>query len=360
MSRYSYLQYREFMMRFGACMCVTEMVSDSGIVHGDRRTMPYLETGDDHPVAVQIFGDDPELMGRAAARVLEVNPSVDAIDVNMGCPVEKVVRRGAGSSLMKDPALCGRIMAAVKASVDVPVTAKIRLGWSSGSITFREVISELESAGADGIGLHVRTRAEKYAGMPHYDLVGNLRDEMSVPLMISGNIYTPEDARRAMEITGADAVMVARGAVGNPALISRTDSMLRTGELPEEPTVSQQADWCLELARMTIAAEGEERGCKIMRSIAANFMTGVKYSHQVRLELTRISTYAELESILSRVCEARGDERITAHGRGILRIGPCRCTPRSSPRGRGRSPLAFRASPAWRPTARGPPPPAGG
>ena len=317
MSRYSYLQYREFMMGFGAAFCVTEMVSDVGIIHGDRRTIPFLETGDDEPVALQIFGSDPEKMAEAAASALRRNPRFCMVDINMGCPVEKVVRRGAGSSLMRDPSLCGRIVGAVKRSVDVPVTVKIRLGWSLEELTFDRVIEETVSAGADAVGLHVRTRKDKYAGVPRYDLVEGLGNGLPVPLLISGNIYTPSDAKKAIGITGASAVMVARGAVGNPALISRTDELLRTGSMPQEPTVSQQAEWCLELARSTVEAEGEERGCKIMRGIASNFISGCKYSRQARLKLTRISTLSELEAILQQVCDERGDERICAHGNGI-------------------------------------------
>ena len=161
MSGFTSRSYRDFMKPFGASLCFTEMVSDAGIIHGQRRTRGYFDFSDNHPTGIQLFGHVPEDISEAAVKALEINPEIELIDVNMGCPVSKVNRSGAGSALMRDPKLCGDIIRSLKRKTDVPVTAKIRLGWSSGSINFRDVIGELESAGVDAITVHARTRDER-------------------------------------------------------------------------------------------------------------------------------------------------------------------------------------------------------
>lgn len=314
MSGYTSSSYREFMKPFGVGACVTEMTSDKGLVHGMWRSMGYMMFGPNRPTGLQLFGSDPDTMARAAGIALGENPNIDFIDVNMGCPVPKVLRSGSGSALMRDPALCGRIVRRIKSAVDVPVTAKIRLGWDLESMNFREVVSELESAGADAVSLHARTRSERYAGTPHYDLVEGLGDEMSVPLVISGNIYTLDDAVSAMERASADAVMVARGGVGNPFLVTQIDRFLTDGTRLPEPTISRQVDWCLELARMVVEEKGEEVGIRKMRCFAPRFIIGCRRCREYRYRLaTEPETMDQLVSILEEIRERKGHLTINSN-----------------------------------------------
>lgn len=319
MSGYTSAAYREFMRPFGAAVSVTEMVSDMGLIYGADRTVDrFVKYGRTYPTGMQLFGSDPERLANAASIALRMNPQIDFFDINMGCPARKVTRNGSGSALLKDPAKCGEMVRAVRRAADVPVTAKIRLGWSSGSMDFREVISELEDAGASAIALHARTRDERYAGTPHYDLVEGLQKEMSVPLVISGNIYTAEDARKALGVTGAEAVMVARGGIGNPFLITQIDQMLRTGDIPPHPTVARQADWCVELCDALISELGEETAMKRMRSIAPRFFAGCYRGRELRKRLAfAVKTRDDLVGIVGEIRDALGTERIYCDGRKV-------------------------------------------
>ena len=222
--------YRDFMKPFGVAVSVTEMVSDMGLIYDNDKTNEYVIYPESHPVGVQLFGHDPENIAKAAKLALKLNPNIDFFDLKMGCPVPKVVNSGSGSALMKNPKLCGEIVKKLKEEIGLPVTAKIRLGWDDNSINFMEVIQELENAGVDMIAIHARTKKQMYIGQPHYELVKGLRSKMTVPLVISGNIYTLDDAIKAKELTGAEGIMVARGGVGNPWLVKQIDTYYRTGE----------------------------------------------------------------------------------------------------------------------------------
>ncbi len=279
--------YRDFMKPFGVAVSVSEMTSDNGIVHGLQRSMAYVRFRRNYPTGLQLFGNDPDNLAKAAKGAIEYNPNIDFFDINMGCPVSKVVSNGSGSALMEDPKRCGDIVRRIKETVDVPVTAKIRLG-SDKNINFREVVDELTDAGADAIALHARTKEERYTGVPHFELIEDLQSEMSVPLVISGNIYSLDDAINALDITGASGVMVARGGVGNPYLITQIDHYYRTGEALPNPTISQQVDWCLSLADALIQEKGEELAMNVLRGIAPKFIIGChgcrEYRHRLAVE----------------------------------------------------------------------------
>ena len=177
--------YRDFMKPFGVAVSVSEMVSDMGLIYDNENTNKYVVYPESHPVGVQLFGHDPENITKAAKLALKLNPNIDFFDINMGCPVPKVVNSGAGSSLLKDPHLCGQIIRRLKEEISIPVTAKIRLGWDEKSINFLEVIEELEKGGVDMIAIHARTRKQMYLGSPNFDLLKDLRSKMSVPLVAS-------------------------------------------------------------------------------------------------------------------------------------------------------------------------------
>ena len=302
--------YRRFMAKFGYGVAVTEMVSDMGLIYGNEETKSYITfERSDIPIGVQLFGHDPETFKKAAKIALNLNNHIDFFDVNMGCPVPKVVDTGAGSKLMTNPKLCGDIIRALKEATDLPITAKIRLGWDNKSINFMEVIKELEDAGVDMIAIHARTKKELYSGEPHYDLLKDLRSKMKVPLVVSGNIFTLDDAIKALDITGADAVMVARGGVGNPYLLKQINQYYLDGERLPNPSLKEQLQWCYELAQMIVEEKGEDRGMRIYRSIASKFLNGFPNAKAYKVKLTtELVDLASLKNILNEYAEEAGVE----------------------------------------------------
>ena len=293
------LGYRNFMRQFNPAIFVTEMVSDMGLIYGNKETLSYIEfPKSDIPTAIQLFGSEPDNLVKALLICEKLNPNVDFYDVNMGCPVNKVTKTGAGSALLKDPKKCGEIIRRLKEATNKPVTAKIRLGWDDKSINYLEVIKELEAAGVDMIGIHSRTTKELYSGYPHHDLLKDLRSKMSVPLAISGNIFSLEDALNALEITGADYVMVARGGVGNPSLVEEINNHFENKEF-EKPDLRKQIEYCEDLARCYIEEKGEDIAMRIFRGIAPKFFMSFPYAKKVKNRLSlELHNYQDLELIL--------------------------------------------------------------
>ena len=305
MAGITFKSYRDFMSRFGFGVCITEMVSDMGLIYGNKETQEYVDfKKGDYLTGVQLFGHEPENIQKAAKIALNLNPNIDFFDVNMGCPVPKVTNAGAGSALMKDPQKCGHIIRAIKEVTDKPVTAKIRLGWDNNSINYLEVINELEKAGVDMIAIHSRTKKELYLGKPHHDMLKDLRKKMQVPLVISGNIYTLDDAIEAMDITGADAVMVARGGIGNPYFLTQIEQYYKDGTRLETPSLKEQLEWCYQLAEMVANDKGEDTGMRVYRAIAPKFVIGIpnakKYKNRLCTELTSLQS---LKNILKDIAE---------------------------------------------------------
>jgi nifR3 family TIM-barrel protein len=316
MSGYTSRGFREFMKPFGVSVSITEMTSAVGLLNSDLKTSDYVMFDRCFPTGLQLFGHDPEDLASAAAKSLEWNENIDFFDVNMGCPVHKILRSGAGSSLMKDPELCGRIVREIKDRTDMPVTAKIRLGSDRNHLNFMDVIRELESAGVDAVTVHARTKDQGYSGYPDYEAIRDLQDSMSVPLIVSGNIYSLDDAIEAVDCTGAKGVMVARGGVGNPYLVTQIDEYFRTGRRLENPTVHQQVEWCLRLADMLIDEKGEEVAVRKLRSIAPKFVSGCHRCREYRLRIaTEITDRGSLQSILEEIDGRMGLERINMDGR---------------------------------------------
>ena len=290
--------YRKYLNTFGVDVCVSEMVSDMGLIYQNKETESYVKYQKDGTLTgVQLFGAKPENLAKAATRALELNPEIDFFDVNMGCPVPKVTKTGAGSALMLNPKLCVEIIKAIKSVTDKPVTAKIRLGYNE--VNFLDVIKVLEDAGVDAIGIHARTRKELYMGEPHFDLLKDLRSKMKVPLMVSGNIYTLDDAINALQITGADAVMVARGGMGNPYLIKQIKTYFETGERLPNPSFLEQCEYCLALAKSMCEEKGELTAMRIYRGIGPKFFSGFANSRTLRTVLaTSLTDYQSLVNIL--------------------------------------------------------------
>lgn len=300
MAGYTSLGYRNFMNPFGVSFCFTEMVSDMGLIYGNKETLSYIKFPKSNvPTAIQLFGSEPKNLAKALLICENLNPNVDFYNVNMACPVNKVTKSGAGSALMKDPKKCGEIIKALKEVTNKPITAKIRLGWDSKTINYLEVIKEMEKAGVDMIAIHARTTKELYTGTPHFELLKDLRKSMKCPLVISGNVFNPEDAINAMKITGADAVMVARGGVGNPYLITNINNILEDKEI-YSPSLLEQADYCKKLASNLIEEKGEDLAMKIFRSMSGHFFTSFPNSKKVRCRLaSEVVTSKQLNQIIN-------------------------------------------------------------
>ena len=316
MSGYTSRSYRDFMKLFGVGLSVTEMTSAVGILNSGSRTDEYLEFGRNYPTALQLFGHSAEDISKAARISVDRNGNVDLIDVNMGCPVHKIQRSGAGCVLMKDPPLCGDIIRKTKRSTGLPVTAKIRLGSDRNHMNFMDVIRELESAEVDAITIHARTKDQGYSGYPDYEALSDIQESVSVPMIVSGNIYTLDDAISALSRTKAAGVMVARGGVGDPFLVTQINEYFRTGKRLESPTVSQQIEWCKQLSDMLIEEKGSDAGIRKLRSIAPKFVSGCHRCREYRLRLaTETVSRESLFAILDEIDGKMGDERINCDGR---------------------------------------------
>lgn len=267
------LGYRNFMKPFGVALNVTEMVSDCGLIYDNKKTIDYLKTTEfERPVAIQLFGSSADTICRAMDIVLKHNPNIDIFDINLGCPAPKVTKTGAGSSLLKDPVKLEEMFTEICKHSPIPVTAKIRLGWNEETINFKENVKALEKAGVAAIGIHARTTRQGYAGKPRWELLKDFRDEMSVPLIVSGDIYTLKDAKKALECTKADAVMVARGGVGNPVLVKQIDSYFKDGSIIEDSSLEESKRYIRELAEALIEEKGEYVAMLTLRGIAPKFL----------------------------------------------------------------------------------------
>lgn len=242
------LAYREFMKPFGVGLSFSEMISDCGIDYLNARTYEYLETSAlDRPIGLQLFGFSKQNTLKAI-EIIESKADYDILDLNFGCPVTKVVKTGAGSAWLKDPDALEDYLTAVCRKSTKPVSAKIRLGWDEESINVYDVAKRIERAGVSFLTVHCRTRSQGYSGVADYFAIEHLKEQLSIPLCVSGDIFDLESAKKAIEITKADAVMVARGGVGNPFLVKQIDHYLKTGEELPNPTVSQQAEWAIQYA----------------------------------------------------------------------------------------------------------------
>lgn len=285
------LAYRKFMKQFGVGLTVTEMVSDCGLIYDNQKTIDYIKTiSEERPVAVQLFGSDAEKICKAIDIVLEKNKEVDIIDINLGCPAPKVTKTGAGSALLKDTQKLYEFMKKICDHCPIPVTAKIRLGWDANKINFMENVEALEKAGVKAIGIHARTTAQGYSGKANYEIIRDLQTKMSIPLIVSGDIYTLDDAINALETTKATAVMVARGGNGNPHLIRQINQYYFDGQKLENVSLKQNLEYLLEFADELIAEKGEYKAMAILRGIAPRFFDGYPGTKIIKNKLSQTLT----------------------------------------------------------------------
>lgn len=283
----------------GAALTTTEMVSAKALCYHDEKTKELLYIPvDEHPSAAQIFGHEPEVMAEAAQMALELS-GADMLDINMGCPVGKIVKSGDGSTLMKTPELAAKIVESVRAAVRVPVTVKFRKGWDNGSANAVEFARLMEQVGADAVAVHGRTRAQMYAGRADWDIIREVRKAVQIPVIANGDVFTPEDASHILRYTGCELAMIGRGSFGNPWLFEQGQAAIDGREVPELPPLSER----IELAEnqiVTLASRlGEHRACMEARHQLPWYLHGIPHSAVYRQELTQVNTLEDIR----RVCK---------------------------------------------------------
>ena len=288
------LPFRLLSKKCGVDIVVTEMVSAKGLMYNPRSADELLiTTPEEGPVGVQLFGSDPEIMSREAAKLLE-RIHFDFIDINMGCPVPKIVNNGEGSALMKDPDLCGRIVETIKREVDVPVTAKIRAGFYKDEKNAPEVARALEQAGASAVAVHGRTREEYYFGHADWNVIREVKEVVTIPVIGNGDVACAADVIKMREETGCDSVMVARHARGNPWIFREIKEELETGVKRERPSVEEISEMMKEHLYLMLKYKGEYTAVHEMRKHIQWYTTGLPNSAQLRRKINEIEDFNEL------------------------------------------------------------------
>lgn len=302
--------FRQLCTDYGAAYTVTEMVSAKGMTYGDRKSAELMELDDSaRPTAIQLFGDDPEILARAATMAMAYHP--DWLDINMGCPAPKIAGNHCGSALMREPELCRRLVQAVTDAVSVPVTVKIRKGYSKNEVNAVEVARACEAGGAAAITVHGRTRDQMYAPPVDWEIIHAVKEAVSVPVIGNGDVVDAASAAALYEQTGCDMIAVGRAALGAPWIFSQINAFLEHGVILPPPPVSQRMTTLLKQTRMVMEHKGERVALLEARKHAAWYMNGLRGAAAFRRQAGQISTIEELTALCCRVIETvetRGED----------------------------------------------------
>ena len=289
--------FRELCFEFGAGLVYTEMVSDKAIFYNNKKTMDMLEIDDRfHPVSLQLFGRDIDTMVYAA-KIMDTQTNCDFIDINMGCPVQKVVKTGAGSAMMLDEDNAVEVVKAIIQNVSKPVTVKMRLGFTLKNMNYLSLAKRLEEVGVSAIALHARTRGQMYDGHSDWSHIKNLKDSLKIPVIGNGDVKTVDDFIKMKEETGCDAVMIGRGIVGNPFLIKEISNYLE-GKDNIKVSVDDRFNYCLKHAEKLVKLKGEKLGISEMRGLAPHYISGLYEATTYKEKMNKMNTYSDLVQIL--------------------------------------------------------------
>lgn len=292
--------FRHICRRTGAGLTYTEMVSSRGLVYHDAKTRELLFCPPgDGPTAAQIFGSDPAIMAEAAAMAVEIS-GAELLDINMGCPVGKIVRSGDGSALMRDPDLAGKIIEACVRSAGVPVTVKFRKGWDGGSVNAVPFARMCQQAGAAAVTVHGRTRVQMYAGAADWDIIRDVKKAVTIPVIANGDVFSGEQAVRILRRTGADLCMVGRGSFGDPWIFSRIAAALAGQPEPALPPLAERLDTALEQFELACRWKNPTTACLEARRQLCWYLKGVPWSGSVKQEMVRVSTLDDIRAVLAR------------------------------------------------------------
>lgn len=294
------LPFRKLCKEQGAGLICMEMVSAKAISFHNKNTEALMEIDKcENPVSMQLFGSEPELMARVAAEI-EERP-FDILDINMGCPVPKVVNNGEGSALLKNPELIVKIVKSVSSAIKKPLTVKVRIGFENEPVDIVDIAKRVEDAGAAAIAVHGRTRQQYYSGTADWDAIRRVKEAVSIPVIGNGDVDSPEKAKALIKETGCDGVMIGRAVRGNPWLFRELNHYFETGEKLPRPSVEEVREMILRHARMQIDLKGEFTGIREMRKHVAWYTAGMRHSAALRRETNLVSSYEELEKLLGRM-----------------------------------------------------------
>lgn len=291
--------FRLTVKEFGAGLVCAEMVSDKGIVYKNEKTMDMLYIDErEKPLSLQIFGGEKETLVEAA-KFVDKNTNADIIDINMGCPVPKITKCDAGAKWLLDPNKIYEMVSAVVDAVDKPVTVKMRMGWDSEHIFAVQNAQAVERAGGKAVSLHGRTRVQMYEGKANWDIIREVKQSVNIPVIGNGDVQTPQDAKRMLDETGCDGVMIGRAALGNPWMIYSTVNYLQTGELSGEPSVREKIDVCILHLDRLIDLKNEDIAVREMRKHAAWYLKGIRGNAKVRNAVNECNTRTEIVTLLT-------------------------------------------------------------
>ena len=295
--------FRVICKRFGAGYVVCEMISDRGIVYHNQRTLNMMDVDpEEHPMGIQIFGGTKETLVEAA-KYVEQHTAADVIDINMGCPVNKVVKTDAGARWLLDPNKVYEMVSYVTDAVKKPVTVKMRTGWDDKHILAVENALAAERAGASAIAMHGRTRKQMYTGQADWNILKEVASQLKIPFMANGDVKTPEDAKKILDMTGATAAMIGRAAMGNPWMLKRTEHYLETGELLPEATPEQKIEMAKDHLNRLVDLKGEYVGVREFRGLSTYYIKGIPRAARTKVALVEAETLDEMNDIFDRFAE---------------------------------------------------------